>query len=139
VDKPQPIVTALTQPYWDAIAQGTLALQRCRACRHWIHFPEPRCPRCGGHVLHFEPVNGVGVIESFSVVHRSFVEGFGAEPYVIAWIALPEQTGLRLMTNIVSCSIEEITIGSAVTLCFQQRGDFGDIPQFTLTSNNSED
>ena len=111
------MVTALTRPYWDAIAQGVLALQRCSACRHWVHFPEPCCPSCGGHVLHFEPVNGIGVVESFSVIHRSFVEGFGAEPYVIAWIALPEQAGLRLMTNIVSCSIEEITIGSAVTLC----------------------
>ena len=84
-------------------------------------------------------MNGIGVVESFSVIHRSFVEGFGAEQYVIAWIALPEQAGLRLMTNIVSCSIEEITIGSAVTLCFEQRGEFGDIPQFTLAPNNSED
>ncbi len=139
MDKPQPIVTALTQPYWDAIAQGTLALQRCSGCRHWIHFPEPRCPHCGGHVLQFEPVSGIGVVESFSIVYRSFVEGFGTEPYAIAWIALPEQAGLRLMSNIVSCNIEEITIGSDVTLCFEQRGDFGDIPQFTLMSNRSED
>lgn len=139
MEKPNPIVTALTQPYWDAIAQGTLALQRCSACRHWVHFPEPLCPRCAEHALHFEPVSGVGVIESFSVVHRSFVEGFGTDPYVIAWVALPEQAGLRLMTNIVNCNIEEITIGAQVTLCFEQRGDFGDIPQFTLTSNNSED
>lgn len=90
-------------------------------------------------MLQFEPVSGIGVVESFSIVYRSFVEGFGTEPYAIAWIALPEQAGLRLMSNIVSCNIEEITIGSDVTLCFEQRGDFGDIPQFTLTSNRSED
>ena len=139
MDKPQPIVTALTQPYWDAIAQGTLALQRCSACRHWIHFPEPLCPNCAGHDLNFEPVAGIGVIESFSVIHRSFVAGFGPEPYVIAWVALPEQSGLRVMTNIVNCNIEDIAIESAVRICFEPRGDFGDIPQFTLATNTTED
>ncbi|CAA0081014.1 Uncharacterised protein [Halioglobus japonicus] len=139
MSKPQPIITALAQPYWDAIAQGSLALQRCVTCRRWIHFPEPRCPGCGGHELGFEPVSGDGVVESFSIIHRSFVEGYGSEPYAIAWVALPEQAGLRTMSNIVDCNIEDIAIGAAVTLCFEQRGDFGDIPQFTLTSNNQED
>lgn len=138
MDKPQPIVSALTQPYWDAVAQGRLALQRCRDCQHWIHFPEPRCPQCGSRELHFEGVSGSGTIESFSIVHRSFVAGFGEEPYAIAWIALPEQTGLRLMSNIVNCNLEDIAIGAAVSLCFERRSDFGDIPQFTLTSSNPE-
>ncbi|MCB1704062.1 MAG: OB-fold domain-containing protein [Halioglobus sp.] len=137
MDKPHPVVTPLTQPYWDAVAQGRLALQRCVSCRHWIHFPEPRCPRCGGHELQFEAVAGVGVVESFSVIHRSFVPGYGPGPYVIAWVALPEQPGLRVMTNIVDSDPQAVTIGAAVSLCFEQRGDFGEIPQFTLTSNQS--
>lgn len=139
MDKPHPIVSPLTQPYWDAIAQGELALQRCADCRHWIHFPEPRCPHCGGHTLRFEPVSGTGTIETFSIIHRSFVAGFDAEPYAIAWVALPEQAGLRVMCNIVNCALERVCIGAAVTLCFEQRGDFGDIPQFTLTTHEPEE
>lgn len=132
-DKPQPIINALTDPYWQAVARGELMLQRCQACQHWIHFPEPRCPQCGSKSLGFEKVSGNGEIESFSVIHRSFVEGYGKEPYVIAWVALPEQQGLRVMTNIVNSDIEIIEIGQAVNLCFEQRGDFGQIPQFSLS------
>ena len=134
MNKPLPIINELTKPYWQAAANGLLALQRCSSCRRWIHFPEPRCPHCASKTLSFEPVSGNGVIESFSVIHRSFVEGFQSEPYVIAWIALPEQNGLRVMANIINSPIEKIIIDAKVTLCFEQRGEFGKLPQFTLST-----
>jgi uncharacterized OB-fold protein len=131
--KPQPVINALTEPYWLAVSRGELTLQRCESCRHWIHFPEPRCPQCGSKSLAFEQVSGSGEVESFSVIHRSFVEGYADEPYVIAWISLPEQENLRVMSNIINCSTEDVEIGQAVELCFEQRGDFGQIPQFALS------
>lgn len=132
-DKPCPVVNSLTAPYWEAAARGELRIQRCQDCRYWIHFPEPRCPQCGGKSLAFEATRGEGKIETFSLIHRSFVEGFQANCYAIAWIALPEQDHLRVMSNIVDCRLEDIAIGKPVTLCFEQRGDFGQLPQFTLT------
>lgn len=136
MNKPRPIINALTAPYWQAASRGELALQRCRSCRHWIHFPEPRCPQCGSQSLHYEKVSGKGVIESFSEIHRSFVEGFNSEPYTIAWVSLPEQQSLRVMTNIINCNVRDIAIDQAVELCFQQRGEFGQLPQFTLSLNS---
>src|SRR5208282_2331809 len=92
---------ALTRPYWEAAARGELAIQRCRSCRRWIHFPEPACPDCGSADLAFEPVSGRGHVETFSIVHRSFVQAFaGRTPYAIAWIALDEQPGLRTFGNV---------------------------------------
>lgn len=132
---PQPIVTELTKPYWQAVAQGELALQYCEPCSHWIHFPEPRCPKCGNRKLEFNPVGGRGTVESFSVIHRSFVEGFGPEPYVIAWVSLPEQVGLRVMCNIINSDVDAIEINANVSLCFEQRGGFGQLPQFTLSQS----
>ena len=137
MDKPAPIINTLTEPYWRAADRGELVLQRCQTCRHWIHFPEPRCPQCGGKTLDFEPVSGTGEIESFSVIHRSFVAGFSQAAYVIAWIALPEQKGLRLMANIIHSAIDQLAIGQKVTLCFEQRGDFGRLPQFTVSTNQT--
>jgi uncharacterized OB-fold protein len=137
MDKPSPAVTALTEPYWKAVARGELALQRCPGCRLWIHFPELRCPSCGNQSLVFEPVSGKGVVETFSIIHRSFVAGFGPEPYAIAWVSLPEQAGLRVMCNIIDCKLDQLAIGAAVTLCFEARGEFGSIPQFTLSDFSS--
>jgi uncharacterized OB-fold protein len=114
--------TALTQPYWDAAARGQLALQRCNACRRWIHFPEPTCPTCGSDDLTFEPVSGEGTVETFSVIHKSFVAEFaGRAPYVIAWIALPEQAGLRVFGNVTGCPPDDVTIGMAVEVWFETR------------------
>jgi uncharacterized OB-fold protein len=133
MDKPLPVITPLTRPYWQAVEKGELALQRCTACHHWIHFPEPCCPACGGSALSFEAVSGAGEIESYSIIHRSFVAGFGPEPYAIAWVALPEQAGLRVMCNIVDCHLDHLSIGTRVNLCFETRPDFGKLPQFTPT------
>jgi uncharacterized OB-fold protein len=123
-------VTALFQPYWDAAARGELAIQRCRACRHWIHFPEAACPACASADLAFEPVSGQGKVETFSVIHKSFVPEFqGREPYIIAWIALPEQPGLRVFGNIVGAP-EDVSIGMAVEVCFEARDGHGALPNF---------
>jgi uncharacterized OB-fold protein len=129
--KPVPEPTELTQPYWDAAARGELALQRCRACGRWNHFPDVACPACGGGDLAFEPVSGRGTVETFSVVHRSFVPGFAeGGPYAVAWIALPEQAGLRVFANILDCPPERIAIGMPVEVCFEPREGFGPIPNF---------
>jgi uncharacterized OB-fold protein len=122
MDKPVVLPTALTQPYWDAAAAGRLAIQRCGSCRRFVHFPRPRCPGCGSAELSFEPVSGKGTVETFTVIHRSFVPGFEG-PYVAAWIALPEQEGLRAFGNVTGCSPNEVSIGMPVEVWFEPRGD----------------
>jgi uncharacterized OB-fold protein len=115
-------VSDLTQPYRDGAARGELVLQRCLDCAHWIHFPEPRCSSCGGENFDFVPVSGQGQVETFSVIHRSFVAEFAARtPYVIAWIGLPEQAGLRVFGNVTGCDPEKVTVGMPVEVWFEQR------------------
>jgi uncharacterized OB-fold protein len=43
-------------------------------------------------------------------------------PYVIAVVELDEQDGLRLLTNIVGCPVEEVTIDMPVEVDFAPRG-----------------
>jgi uncharacterized OB-fold protein len=129
----KPIPTAseelFYQAYWEGAREEKLMIQRCSHCRHWIHFPEPRCPHCASNELCFEPVSGCGHVESYSIVERSFVQGFDT-PYALAWIALPEQAGLRVLANIIDCPLASIQINQAVHCVFEQRGEFT-LPQFT--------
>lgn len=127
-----PVATALTDAYWRAAAEGKLAIQHCRGCARWIHFPERCCAACGSNDLGWDDVSGRGFIATFSVIHRSFVAGFEAEPYVIAWIDLPEQKGLRVFGNVVGCAPDGVRIGMAVELWFEQRGDIA-MPNFKIT------
>jgi uncharacterized OB-fold protein len=120
-----------TQPYWDGAARGELVIQRCVACHKWIHFPEPTCPACGSDDVSFEPVSGQGKVETFSVIHRSFVAEFaGRTPYVIAWIGLPEQAGLRVFANVTGCPPEEVAIGMDVEVFFEGRDGHAALPDF---------
>lgn len=127
--RPLPSPTPLTAPYWAACQRGELALQRCRACRSFVHFPEPYCPYCHGADLAFEPVSGRGSVHTFSVVHRSFAPGYAERtPYVIAWIELVEQVGLRAFGNVLGSA--EVQIGLPVEVCFEELPGFGRVPNF---------
>ena len=120
----------LASHYWDGAQRGELVIQHCRGCGRWIHFPEPQCPNCGAADFAFEPVSGQGRVETFSVIHRSFVQSFAERtPYVIAWIGLPEQEGLRVFANITGCAPDEVEIGMPVEVCFEEH-DGRRVPNF---------
>ena len=123
--RPVPVPTPLTEPYWTACRRGELALQRCAACRRFVHFPEPVCPYCGGGELPYETVAGRGTVHTFSVVHRSFLPGF-EPPYTIAWIDLPE--GARVFGDITGCAPGDVRIGMPVEVRFDE-----DIPHWRPT------
>lgn len=131
VAKPVPEPSELAAPYWEAARAGRLEIQRCRACRRWIHFPDVRCPSCLATDLGFEPVGGRGVVGAYTVVHRSFVPGFGADgPYAVGWIDLEEQAGLRVFADLVDIAPEDVSIGLPVEVTFTERPGWGLIPSF---------
>ncbi|MER5620398.1 Zn-ribbon domain-containing OB-fold protein [Streptosporangium sp. NPDC002544] len=117
-------MTGDTLAYWDACRRGELVVQRCTACARRVHLPAPECPGCGGTDLPYEPVSGDGTVHTFTVVHRSFVPEFrGREPYVLAWIDLPE--GVRAFGQVVECPPDLVRIGMPVRVTFVD-----DLPQW---------
>jgi uncharacterized OB-fold protein len=135
--RPLPVPTELTEPYWRAAAEGRLVIQHCRDCDRWIHFPERQCADCGSDDLGWDQVSGRGTVATFSVVHRSFVAGFDGEPYVIAWIDLPEQPGLRVFGNITGCTPDAVRIGLPVELWFERRGEMA-MPNFKIMERGEQ-
>jgi len=127
-----PAVSVLTEGYWRAAQQRRLAIQRCRTCRRFVHFPEWRCPFCQGQELEFEPVSGHGQVHTFTIVHRTAAPGFADRiPYVLAWVELAEQPGLRAFGNVVACPPQDVYIGLPVRVCFEELSGFGPVPNFT--------
>lgn len=121
----------LAAPFWAACARGELVIQTCRDCGHRMHPPRPACTRCGGLHLAFDPVSGRGSVEAVSVVHRTFAPGFADRvPYVIAWVALPEQPGLRVFSTIVDVDHEVLDVGLDVVVGFDHVNGVGPLPVF---------
>ena len=128
IPKPAPSPTEVTQFFWDAARQHKLVIQRCDECGRYIHWPQLRCPRCGSDRLSPSQVSGKGSIYSFCVVHHVFHPAFEV-PYSLAIVELDEQPGLRMLTNIVDCPNDALSVGMPVEVTFED-GDGFTLPQF---------
>jgi len=72
---------------------------------------------------------GTGTVYTFSVVHRNDLPPFNERlPYVAAIVELDE--GPRMMTNIVDCDVDEVSVGMAVEVDFRAIDDTVTIPVF---------
>ena len=88
---PAPTITALTQPFWDAAAEGRLKIQHCEDCGKAVFYPRPMCPHCWSKRLVWKEASGRGQLKSFSHVHKPGHPGWLlAAPYVVGLVELAE-------------------------------------------------
>lgn len=127
--KPLPLPDADTAPYWQAASEHRFICQRCTACGKYTFPPTPRCPVCLSSTLEWVELSGRGTVFTYCVMHLPLVAGF-EPPYVVADVELEEQQGLRIITNILNCPIEDVHIGMPVTMTFEDREVGIALPQF---------
>ena len=118
--RPLPRRTPTSAPYFDALREGRLRLQRCPR-DGFFFYPRSRCPECLGDDWAWEDVSGRGTVYSFTVdrvgldpAQRSRI------PLVIAIIELEE--GPRLTSNVVGCTPEAVSVGLPVVATFEDLG-----------------
>jgi uncharacterized OB-fold protein len=125
---PDPVVSPDTAVFWEAAARGELLIKRCSACGETYWYPRPICPLCHSTNTVWEPASGRGTVYSFSIVRRGSGAYAKRAPYVLAYVDLVE--GPRLMTNIVDCAAEEVTIGQEVEVVFHRAPGGTALPRF---------
>jgi uncharacterized OB-fold protein len=129
--RPLPVANDLTRPYWDAVREGRLDIQRCQRCHTYHQPPLPFCDICDGRDLRFETVSGRGTIYTFTVIHANRMPAFdGATPYAIVEVELVEQPGMLLTCNMSGTPPEDIRIGAPVEVTFVDIGDGMVLPDF---------
>ena len=119
---PAPQVNDENRAFWTAGSAGELRIIRCNECGYYVHPPSPRCPKCLSDNVEPSGVSGRGTIYTYTVNRRAWSPGLEV-PYVIAIVQLDEQCDLRLMTNIVGCSADEVAIGMPVDVEFREQGE----------------
>src|ERR1700733_6549860 len=120
--RPLPQPSLASAEFWRAGGDGVLRVLRCADCGAYTHPPLPRCRSCRGDRVTMSPVSGRGVVAGFTVNHQQWLADF-PPPYVIAVVALEEDDGARLTTNIVGCPAGDVRIGMAVRVLFEKAGD----------------
>jgi uncharacterized OB-fold protein len=114
---PRPYADWETRTYWEGCGRGELLLQRCRACRTVQHRPRALCASCLSDDIEHFAASGRGTVHTFTVTHQNQLPGFReACPYVLAYVELEE--GPRLLSNVVGCEPDAVTIGMPVRVEF---------------------
>ena len=112
--------------FWQGTQQGELRIQQCTPCKKFRHMPTPMCPHCHSLDYDYTKVSGQGTIYSFMIprhpVHPALREG-DQMPYNIVLVELAEQENLRILSNVLHVTPEDIYIGMPVSVTFMPTED----------------
>ena len=124
---PQPAEEA--QPFFDALKEGRLTIQRCTACGALAHPPQALCRRCHGSDFDWLEASGKGTVHSYVVTHQAVHPAF-AEHTPLATVEVELAEGVRLASNLVDVPPEDIAIGMPVTLVLEEVAEGVVLPLF---------
>ena len=128
-----PVPTVETAEYWAGCQRHELLIQRCSDCAAFQFYPRILCTSCSGRSLQWVRASGRGTITSFTIVRKAVSAAYAAEvPYVVALIRLEE--GPTLMSNVVGCGIETVTMDMPVEVVFDDWPGGVTVPKFRPAS-----
>lgn len=107
-------------PVWQS-TEGKLIVRKCNTCGDAYYYPRDFCPLCASDDVTWVECSGDATVYSHSTMRRG-------DPYTIAMVTLAE--GPRMMTNIVDCNIDTLSIDDAVRVVFKDV-DGVSTPMFT--------
>lgn len=119
-NKPLPIPTPASQPFWDGLKAHQVRLQRCADCAHWIFYPRLQCSHCASPNLEWQTVAGTGTLYTYTVARVPTLPEFADEmPQMLAVIALDQ--GPHINTTIVGVAPESLKVGQRMRPVFDER------------------
>lgn len=128
IDKPLPMPTEDSAPYWEGARAGELRAQRCAGCGMVRWPPASHCARCLSPEHAWVRLSGRGKVYSWIIVHKSQHPAFWGDPFNVAIVELDE--GPRLHTNLVEVEPGDIRIGMPVEVVFEKQDDEISLPKF---------
>ena len=119
--RPRPIATDFTEPFWEGTRAGELRVQRCNDCQRFRWTPNYACPACWSEAFDWVAVSGRGTLYSYTVIHRPVDPSRFPAPYVLAVVALEE--GVHMLTNLVDVDHDRLRVGMSVEVRFEKIDD----------------
>ena len=134
--RPVPVPDERSRGFWAATAGHSLVLARCARCTKFCHPPDAVCPHCGSSEpdFGFAPVDGKGVVRSWTVMRQSFLPGFDV-PFVLVDVELASQADLRLIGRFVDGPGVPLRLGAPVRLVFEDLAPGVAVPAFALETS----
>ena len=123
---PGPMPDEVTSGFWDNCNQRRLCFQTCQDCGWRSHPPMSVCPKCQSQRLGWTEAPSRGRIFSlvwaYNTAHPS-LRGMKL-PYNVAVVEFPDLPGVRLISNVVDGEVDDLRIGDAVELAWEEVEEF---------------
>ena len=111
-----PTPDGVDQYFWDGVARKQFLLQQCSACGALRQPPAPMCAACNALEWETREASGRATVYSWIVSHHPTEPD--AAPRIIAVLDLAE--GVRFVTNLVECALEDVRFGLPVELTWAE-------------------
>lgn len=121
-------------PWWSALREHRLTVQRCQVCGHRQHHPRPLCTVCGSVDLDFAPINGTGELLTYTTIRRAPLPELREHvPYSLALVEL--EHGIRMFGALSIAHPEALSVGMHVHTEFVDVTDAVTLLNFTATND----
>lgn len=124
-----PRPTSETEEYWAGCRQHELRIQLCNDCRQHQFYPRIICSHCSSRDVKWVTASGDAELVSYSICHHPVSAAYKEDlPYVIALVQLAE--GPTMMSRVVQCPLDEIAVGMALSVEFDDWSEEVSLPVF---------
>ena len=128
-----PEADELSKPFWDAIQQRRLTLQRCTSCNTLQYPPRSACQDCKSTNLEWQEVEGKGhVLACVSIEDSHMPVRAQDQPFPLALVTLDEDPLINFFSNLPGTKAREDHIGKAVTVIYEELPDGSLIHEWQL-------
>ncbi len=127
--KPIPGPDEESAPFFEGAHQHRLMLMRCDDCGRFRYPARDRCDACWSTSTSWVQASGRGTVYTFGLMHQVYHPGFRDQiPYNVTVVELEE--GPRMTTNIVGLPNDQIRVGMAVEVMFEEISNGISLPKF---------
>ena len=120
------VIDNLSAPWWAALREGRLLLQRNPATGTWQWYPREHCLDDMSARPEWAAASGHGKVFTYSVIHRGHTRLDA--PYVCAVIELDE--GPLMLSQLHGIALDQIAIGLPVSVAFIDLDSTTSLPVF---------
>jgi uncharacterized protein len=126
---PLPHARGMAAEFYNFCKQHDLRFQRCSDCGTWRHVPRDMCAKCGSYKWEWARSSGKGKVFSWTTAIQPMMPQFADKvPYSPAIIELEE--GVRMVTWISDVKPDDLQLGLAVEVAFDDVTDDVSLPKF---------
>lgn len=130
-----PTPDELSKPFWDAVNEQRLVVQRCTACNTLQYPPRAACQDCGSTSLDWKQTSGRGHILEFVVIQDTHLPyRQNDQPINLALVTLDDDPRINFFANLPGIAPFEVPVGAAVEVMFEPVGPGQLIHEWKLIS-----